>query len=123
MKTVQHKFVELIPDQLEDNTVYICLPYCTVVHKCACGCGAEVVTPLSPTDWKLIFDGETISLSPSIGNWSFPCRSHYWIINSKIRYSRSWSLWEVERGRKKDAKKKKQYFNGNARGRGFRKKR
>jgi len=34
-----------------------------------------VVTPLSPTGWSLIFDGETVSLYPSIGNWNFPCRS------------------------------------------------
>jgi hypothetical protein len=52
--------------------------------KCACGCGKEVVTPLSATDWKLIFDGKTVSLDPSIGNWGFPCRSHYWVRNNRM---------------------------------------
>jgi hypothetical protein len=31
---------------------------------------AGFVTLLRPTDWKLIFDGETISLRPSIGKAS-----------------------------------------------------
>lgn len=74
-----HEFVEFVPDQLEEGKLYISIPCSVVVHKCACGCGNEVVMHLSPTDWKLTFDGETISLYPSVGNWQFPCRSHYWI--------------------------------------------
>lgn len=74
--TVRHAFVELIPDEFDDGTVYVSIPYATVVHRCCCGCGQEIVTPLTPTDWTLSFDGETISLDPSIGNWSLPCRSH-----------------------------------------------
>jgi Family of unknown function (DUF6527) len=35
-------------------------------NLCCCGCGEKVVTPLRPTDWKLIFDGKTISLDPSL---------------------------------------------------------
>ncbi len=57
MKTVQHRFVEVIPDQLEEGIVYISIQYGTAVHKCVCGCGNEVVMPISPTDWKLGFDG------------------------------------------------------------------
>ena len=83
-KKIKHKFVEFIPEYKEEGIVYISLDYCVAIHKCACGCGCEVVTPLSPTDWQLLFDGETISLSPSIGNWNFPCRSHYWIKYDKI---------------------------------------
>lgn len=84
MKTIQHKFVEFIPDKLEDGILYISLEYATALHKCLCGCGREVVTPLSPKDWKMIFNGKTISLYPSIGNWQFPCRSHYWIENGLV---------------------------------------
>src|ERR1700730_16640567 len=43
----------------------------TVAHKSRCGCGKEVVKSLSPTDWKLIFEGKFISLDLSIGNCSF----------------------------------------------------
>lgn len=78
------KFVEFVPPILEDMTIYISIPYATAVHKCCCGCGNLVVTPLDPTDWTLIFDGKTISLDPSIGNWSFKCQSHYWIRNNNV---------------------------------------
>lgn len=95
MKTLKHKFVELIPESLEEDVLYISIEYRTAVHKCVCGCGNEVVTPISPTDWKLIFDGKSISLTPSIGNWNFKCKSHYWIINNKIKHARKWSKWEI----------------------------
>ena len=81
-----HEFVEYIPEKLSDGTIYISTTYGTAVHKCCCGCGNEVVTPLTPTDWKLIFDGETISLHPSIGNWNLDCKSHYWIKNNEIKW-------------------------------------
>ncbi|MFP5040444.1 DUF6527 family protein [Parasediminibacterium sp. JCM 36343] len=84
MKTLQHKFVEYIPDILEEGIIYITIEYRTAVHKCICGCGNKVVTPITPKDWKLIFDGKSISLYPSIGNWDFKCKSHYYITNNKI---------------------------------------
>ena len=79
MKTFTHKFVDFMPERLQPDVIYVSLRFSLVSHQCACGCGEEVVTPLSPRDWQLIFNGETLSLYPSIGNWSFPCRSHYWI--------------------------------------------
>lgn len=83
-------FSEFIPDALEPGILYITMEYGTAVHLCACGCGEQVITPFSPTDWKLQYDGESITLHPSIGNWSFPCKSHYWIRNSQIRWAESW---------------------------------
>jgi hypothetical protein len=61
-----------------------------------CGCNNEVVTPLSPTDWQLTFDGESVSLNPSIGNWSFKCKSHYWIVKDTIKMVRKWSDDEIK---------------------------
>ena len=84
MKTLQHKFVTTIPDELEDGILYITLEYCTAIHKCVCGCGNEVVTPITPNDWELTFNGKSVTLYPSIGNWRFECQSHYWIKNNKI---------------------------------------
>ena len=84
---IRHEFVDYIPEDLKDGTVYVSVKYATVNHKCLCGCGNEVVTPLSPTDWKLVFDGKTISLDPSIGNWGFACRSHYWIRRNRIEWA------------------------------------
>src|SRR5262245_11511625 len=32
-----HEFVEFIPEQLKERTLYISKPYQTAVHKCCCG--------------------------------------------------------------------------------------
>ena len=88
------EFVEYIPERLARDTLYISVAYATAVHLCCCGCGNEVVTPFARSGWTLIFDG-TISLTPSIGNWSFPCQSHYWIKNDRVVWSRRWSATEI----------------------------
>lgn len=108
-KAFDFEFVHFIPDKLKDNVIYISTTYATVVHKCACGCGMEVVTPLSPVEWKLIYDGDTISLSPSIGNWSFPCQSHYWLKNNQIIWSSKLSQEQIEFGRKQDRLLREEY--------------
>ncbi len=105
-----HEFVEYIPDNLEENVIYISLKYGTVLHKCCCGCGNEVITPLTTTDWKLIFDGETISLYPSIGNWNFTCQSHYWIKNNQVLWAQKWTEDEINSGRFIDYLNKNKYY-------------
>jgi Family of unknown function (DUF6527) len=113
---VSHEFVEFIPKELSQGTLYISIPYATVVHLCLCGCGERVVTPISPTDWRLIFDGETVSLDPSVGNWSFDCQSHYVIKRSRVIWAAPWSPAKIEAGRARDRRAKEQYF-GEARSR------
>lgn len=108
---VTHEFVELIPSNRQDGVVYVSMKYATVVHNCCCGCGNKVVTPLSPTDWKLIYDGRSISLDPSIGNWSFPCKSHYWITQNQVHWDRQWSRKEIDAARTQDLMAKQRYFN------------
>ena len=111
---IQHKFVAFIPDVVEDGILYISIEYCTAIHKCVCGCGNEVVTPLSPTDWELRYNGKTVSLYPSIGNWNFDCKSHYWITKNRIRISRHWNDSEIEEGRKENLERKEKYFRRNS---------
>lgn len=108
--TIHPVFVDEIPEELNPGTLYISLPYATAIHLCACGCGNEVVTPLTPVDWRLSFNGR-VSLSPSIGNWSFPCRSHYWITDEHIRWSSHWDNQRIERNRLRDRHAKAQFFN------------
>lgn len=108
---MNHKFVDIMPDNLADGVLYISIKYATAIHLCACGCKNEVVTPLSPTDWQLIFDGKTVSLYPSIGNWSFKCQSHYFIKKDEIIYARTWTKNEIKDGRIKDKKRKSRYYN------------
>jgi hypothetical protein len=110
MKTIQHKFVEFIPNSPEQDVLYISVEYRTAVHLCVCGCGNKVVTPLSPTDWELRFDGKTVSLSPSIGNWSFDCMSHYWIKRNSVIFAKKWCDIEIDKGRKKGRQGKNSLF-------------
>ena len=81
-----------------------------LVHACLCGCRSRVGTPLSPTDWKMTNDGDTISLSPSIGNWSFACQSHYWIDRNRIRWAHHMRADEIQAGRDRDRRKKQAYY-------------
>lgn len=108
--TVQHRFVELIPDKIEDGILYISLDYGAVIHNCACGCGSEVNTPLSPTGWEMSYNGEAVTLSPSVGNWSFNCRSHYWITDGKIEWASSWSDERIHRIRKVENEDRNKFY-------------
>lgn len=108
----KHEFVEFIPDELQQETLYISIRFATASHLCCCGCASKVVTPIRPTDWKLIFDGKTVSLHPSIGNWSFPCQSHYWIRHNRVEWVPKWSRDQIERGRLHDDAVKEEYFTG-----------
>ncbi|WP_421977507.1 DUF6527 family protein [Roseivirga seohaensis] len=119
MKTIEYSFVTEIPELLDEGVLYISTQYGTVLHKCCCGCGNEVVTPLSPTDWYLKFDGESVSLSPSIGNWSFACQSHYFIKRNQVQWCKPWTSYEIEEGRVEDKSKKKKHFKTKKKKKGF----
>ena len=108
--SIEHRFVEHIPDAVEEGVLYVSISYATAVHKCFCGCGHEVVTPISPTDWELRFDGRSISLYPSIGSWALNCQSHYWIRRNKVIWARRWSRREIEVARTQDRRAKREYF-------------
>ena len=107
-----HEFVKVVPNELAERTLYVSMDYATVVHRCCCGCGREVVTPLSPTDWKLIYDGVSVSLYPSIGNWSFECQSHYWVEKGKVLWGGWWSSERIAAGRARDRRAKEMQYGG-----------
>ena len=117
MKKIDFVFVDSIPRDIEEGILYISMKYKTAIHKCPCGCGNEVVTPFSPARWQLTFDGDTITLYPSIGNWSFDCQSHYWIRNNNLIWASSFTEYEIKKNRendinclKKAIKKKKRFL-------------
>lgn len=116
--TLSHQFVEFIPERLNEGVLYISERYGTAAHKCCCGCGAEVITPLTPTDWSLRIDGNAVTLQPSIGNWNFACRSHYLIRRSEVIWAGSMSKQQIECGRKIDYVTKKAYFEASNRKQG-----
>jgi Family of unknown function (DUF6527) len=96
------EFVEFIPDRLEHGTLYISRRYSMATHLCCCGCGQEVVTPLKPAKWRLHERNGAVWLSPSIGNWSFPCQSHYWIEGNRVRWAAELSSAAIAQVRAQD---------------------
>jgi hypothetical protein len=110
-QSLRNRFVEYIPEDIEEGVLYISIRFGTAVHQCCCGCGAEVVTPLSPTDWAITYDGESVSLDPSIGNWDAGCHSHYWIRRGMVIWARPWSSAQIEAGRKRDAIAKRRHVS------------
>ena len=42
--TFKHEFVQFIPEELQEGTVYVSIRFATVSHLCACGCKTKVVT-------------------------------------------------------------------------------
>lgn len=106
----RHEFVRSFPEPLQNGVLYVSLEFANVAHRCCCGCGQEVYTPLSPRDWAMTFDGETVSLAPSIGNWSFPCRSHYWLNQGRVSWAKQWTQEQVEMGRTSDRVRKAHHY-------------
>ncbi|MFE5896125.1 DUF6527 family protein [Streptomyces sp. NPDC056488] len=100
--TLRPLFTETFPPAMDAGVLYISIPYRTCAHLCCCGCGHEIVTPLSPAQWSLTYDGENVSLTPSIGNWSLPCQSHYWIRASRVRWSRHYTPAEIDQNQERD---------------------
>lgn len=82
----EHQFVSRIPNVIEKGILYVCLECNVIVHLCPCGCGEKVVIILAPEHWKIKYNGEGISIYPSIGNTYFSCRSHYYIRDNKVEW-------------------------------------
>jgi hypothetical protein len=102
--SVRPQYVEYIPDHLEQGVLYVSKRFRTASHLCCCGCSMKVVTPLNPAKWSLIEQGSAVSLSPSIGNWGFPCRSHYLIIRNQVRWAEQLSQRQISVVRHRDQK-------------------
>jgi Family of unknown function (DUF6527) len=80
-------FVDSFPTPMDSGILYVSTKYSTAGHSCACGCGNEVVTKLSPAKWRITYDGQ-ISLAPSVGAVALPCNSHYFITRGEVDWRR-----------------------------------
>jgi hypothetical protein len=99
---IEPVYVEWMPEkeEMKQGVLYISKKGCLAIHLCLCGCGEEVVTPLDeivtetekivsempPGDWILTEKRDKISLTPSIGNYKLPCKSHYIITNNVANF-------------------------------------
>lgn len=109
---IRHEFVEFIPKEREEGVLYVSIPYATAVHNCFCGCRTKVVTPISPVGWQLTYDGEAVTLWPSVGNWAFSCRSHYFIKQDSVVWADDMSEDEIAWGRLRDKAAREAHFDG-----------
>jgi hypothetical protein len=116
---MRHKFVEYIPSKIEEDTLYVSIEYDVAKHKCPCGCGSDIVTSLSPARWKLTYDGETVSLYPSIGNWSHECKSHYWITNDKVVWAGQITNNQMDKVIRNDKEAVKKHAESSSKSKGF----
>jgi hypothetical protein len=89
-------FVDDMPERLEEGRLYVSERHSLAMHLCCCGCREEVVTPLSPAEWSLTVKNGKASLSPSVGNWGLPCRSHYWVRSNRIDWAGAMSDRQIE---------------------------
>lgn len=102
-------FVQYVPETLEEGVLYISPENRTVAHLCCCGCRSEVMTPLDPTQWRLIYDGR-VSLEPSVGSWNLPCRSHYWICHNAVQWAEPWTDARIAAARNAERQRIAQHY-------------
>ncbi|WP_371415812.1 DUF6527 family protein [Oerskovia sp. KBS0722] len=98
---MDHQFVDVLPARLDSGVLYISGTHNIVAHLCCCGCDREVVTPLGPAGWSLRYDGQ-VSLTPSIGNGGYDCRSHYIIQASRVRWLSNMTTAQHARAQARD---------------------
>ena len=105
LETLTPKFVELIPannEELMPGIIYICAKHKTVVHRCPCGCGGLSEFVLSSTRFRMTYDGDSVTFSPSVGNPHLGCRSHYWIRGNQVQWCLPMQDWEIGRARERE---------------------
>lgn len=117
-------FTDKIPEDLAPGILYISMNHRIAKHFCPCGCGEVITIIFDPELWKLKYDGESVSVFPSIGNYHIPCQSHYFITDNQVNWC------EIKEGQKlyspfqrlieknKRKRKRERFFNIVSRGLG-----
>lgn len=108
--TIKLARVQYIPKSPAPGILYVSEEFEAAVHLCACGCGAKVSTPLGPTEWSLTETASGPSLYPSVGNWQFPCKSHYWISGGEVIWAEEWTPEKIETGREAENQRRRRYY-------------
>ena len=117
--SLRPRFVRAIPAdgrQIEEGYLYIALQYNTIVHRCACGCGGLSEIGLGPGLRTIEYDGEKVSLWPSIGARALKCRSHYWIRRNEVVWAEELpenvDTWYEAKRREAQDKRRRQNESG-----------
>lgn len=118
IEKIELQRVRYMPKELKPGVLYVSEEFGAAAHLCACGCGLKVRTPLGPTDWSLEETSEGPTLRPSVGNWQFPCQSHYWIWQGRILWSDPWTPEQIAAGRRAEEERARAHYDALDRGRG-----
>jgi hypothetical protein len=110
IKVLRAEYVVSFPAELKEGVLYISEEYSTAAHKCCCGCGEKVLTPLNPAKWRLTKSAAGVSLRPSIGNWKFACQSHYWINDNHVIDAGMMSKQKIEAVKTRDKRDNHRYI-------------
>ena len=108
--TIQPRFLEFIPEELQPGVLYVSAHYKTALHLCCCGCGQEVVTPLNKAGWEVHCSYGKVTMWPSIGNWDYPCQSHYFIKNNQVVWAELMTKSEIRRVKQRDEHERIKYL-------------
>jgi len=104
------QLVRFMPATLEPGVLYVSNEFGIAAHLCACGCGAKIRTPLSPTDWQFDNTDAGPTLYPSIGNWQQQCQSHYFITAGEVIWMEQWTPEQIAAGRRGEERRNQRYF-------------
>lgn len=84
---------EYIPakEDMVQGVIYLSEKYHCAVHLCLCGeCGIQTVMPLNTetrhSGWDYSIKNNKVSFLQSVGNYQFPCKSHYIIIDNVANF-------------------------------------
>lgn len=111
IRTIRPVYVDSFPKVLDEGVLYISRQFSTACHRCCCGCGTKIVTPLRQTEYRLTDFAGRVSLYPSVGNWNHPCRSHYVIRNGQVLRAGAMDQAEIDEGRARDEAGKRAYYS------------
>lgn len=112
IKRLEPRFLAHFPEHLEEGVLCISEEFSLTAHKCCCGCGEDVILKLGPAKWRLTKESDgTVSLDPSVGNWNYACRSHYWIEHNEVLEAGPMSRGAIKRVQHRDRSERQQYLD------------
>lgn len=102
--------VYYMPNDLKPGILYVSLEFKIAGHLCPCGCGNKIMTPIGANGWRFVESDKKPTLTPSLGNWQLPCRSHYWITDGIIEWSYQWTDEEISAGYRAEYERTELYY-------------
>lgn len=111
IENIRPEFVTEFPVVFEQGVLYISEEFETAGHLCCCGCKEKVITPLNPAKWHLSKEGGTVSLWPSIGNWNYACKSHYFIAKNRVIEAGQLDARTIESVKRRDKRDMDRYVS------------